>query len=501
MLKLSDYAAVLLSFLAMLALYLLLAGGLSINLGVYDRLTPLSVPEGYDPAEARESETPEAAVLCGAQADSGRTRDAAELLANLKMPYKLFSSAEEISGAAVDTVIITAERWDEIGDADALMELAGQGKKLIFSHLMTGPGSQERNRAIGVLHDRGPVEIGGVLLSEKLLIQGMVYHDSLSCSVSDVVVDGGCGKLMVEWTKEERPARDLIPLIWEKRYGEGWLYVINGGFLTGDYGMGILTGLLARTEEVFVYPVVNAKVNLLDSFPELNNPNEARIRELYSRDSNMFLRDIVWPTMVKLCEIHGLVISARMNVLPTEEFQSESDLLVSMMERRGCQVDEGPVDAGLPCVCRGHMRRAETIFQSQSSVSGMGLLVHYLDMAEVMGKNAEDPGFEWNEYSLELSKLTRELYQNTDWMDAVTLDAARERYARYMLLQPSVRLGEGRAVIETGRFDQVCYYIVRTEKKVSAELGCQVTRIGESAYLVKATSPEASVVLQEPGRS
>lgn len=501
MLKRSDYVACILSFVAMLVFYLILAGNMSVDLGIHEQLTPILMPQNYNPADAWETAEPEIAVLCGRQEEE-KVQETAGLLANLKKTYGVFSTVEEITAEQaehLDVIIVTAESWDEIGDGDALLQYAQEGKRLIFAHIMTGSDAQERNKTIGVLHDEGSTEIDGILLSEKLLIQGQVYHDNLTCTVSKVTVDARCGKLMVEWSREDKEPKDLIPLIWEKRYGEGRFYVINGDFLTGEYGLGILTGLLSCAEDVFVYPVVNAKVNLLDSFPVLDNPYEEQIRELYSRDTNMFLRDLVWPSMVKLCEVHGLVISTQMDDPPSADVQRETQALVNMIRRRGCEVAEGAREAelALPRVCSGHFRTAESIFKMQNSVSGQGLAVHYLDMTEITGENADNPDYEWNAYSLELSKLMHDIYQDTDWMDAMTLSMAEERYKRYVLLQPEIRLGEEHISIETEGFDEVCFYIVRTEKQAAAGSNCEVTQIGETAYLVKVLDREAAVLLRD----
>jgi len=503
MLKWSDYFAILLSFVGMLVFYLILSANMSINLGIFEQLTPLRIPTGYNPVSAWEETEPEIAVICGTHADGARTQDAAELLASLKKTYRLFSDVEDITAeqlSHIDVILITADRWDEIGDKETLLKYADEGKKLIFSHLMTGTGAQEWNKVIGVLHNHGSIEIKGILLSEKLMVQGMVYYDGLKNTVSDVDLDARCQKLMVEWSDDGREQKDMCPLIWEKRYGEGQIFVINGEFLNGDYGIGILTGLLSCAEDVFVYPVVNAKVNLLENFPELNNPYESQIQELYSRDTNMFLRDLVWPYLVKLCEVHRLVYSARTDGPVEADLERETQIFEEMIRRRGCQVDEGAGEAGLPQVCSGHTRNDESVFKMESSVSGMGLAVHSLDMAEITGKNSDDSAYEWNAYSLELSKLMHDLYRNADWVDAMTLERAQKRYERYLLLRPEIRLGEDHISIKTENFDEVCFYMIRAEKRAAAQNNCEVTQVGKTAYLVKVTGQEATVLLQDATR-
>lgn len=500
MLKISDYVAIVLSFVAMLVLYLIVAHNLSISLALNELLNPVSLPESYDLAAEWESDEPEFALVCGQRGSAEETNEITALVSNLKKTYKVFPTVESITddqAQSVRTIIVTATSWDQIGSADKLFQYAQEGATVIFPHLMTGRNAETLNKTLGVLDVGEGTEIEGILLSDRLMVQDGVYHDSLACSVSQVTVDSKCSKLMVEWSEEDKEQKDMIPLIWEKRHGSGALYVINGDFLNERYGMGILTGLLSCANDVFIYPVINAKVNFLDSFPQLDNPYEDRLQDMYSRDSNMFVRDIVWPYMVKLCEMNGLVITAHTESQPSPEVKDKFQGLVDMMERRGCEVIVGEDEPGsqVPYTVEGFTRSGESIFGVQCGVSGMALVSHYLDISQIMGTNADDPLYEWNTYSTELSKLMDEIYQDTEWVDAVTLSTAEERYKRYVMMQPEFDQADDGITIKTGNFDKMCFYLVRTEKPVSAGSNCEVTKVGEGAYLVKALDQEATLSL------
>lgn len=500
MLKISDYVAIVLSFVAMLGLYLIVAHNLSISLALNELLNPVSLPESYDLAAEWESEEPEFAVVCGQQINAEETNEITALVSNLKKTYKVFPIVEDITDAQaqfVSTIIVTADTWEQVGNVDKLFQYAQEGVTVIFPHLMMGHNAEALNKTLGVLNIGESTEIKGILLSDKLMVQDAIHHDNLTCSVSRVTVDSRCSKLMVEWSDEEKEQKDLIPLLWEKRHGSGAFYVVNGDFLNERYGMGVLTGLLSCANDVFVYPVVNAKVNLLDSFPQLDNPYEDRLQAMYSRDSNMFVRDVVWPYMVKLCEMNELVITAHLENQPSAAMQQKFQALVDMMERRGCEVTigEDEADFPVPYTVEGFTRSGESFFGVQCGVSGMALVSHYLDASEIMGMHADDPLYEWNTYSMELSKMMDEIYQDTEWVDAVTLSTAEERYKRYVMMQPEFDQADDSITIKTGSFDKMCFYLVRTEKPVSAGSNCEVTKVGEGAYLVKALDQEATLSL------
>ncbi len=504
MLKISDYIAMMLSFLAMLIFYLIFAGSLSVNLGVSNSLETLELPEDFQVVRESNVEEPVYAVICGGQGESEKTKNIIQMLSNLKKEYAVFSTVDEINSKqaeALETILVTAEGWDEVGDKELLFKyVEEEGKNLIFTSLPEGTETEEYDKAIGILEKGDIVPIEGIMLFEGMFIQDdMVYYEELETDVQKVSVDARCKKLMVEKAEAAVKQKDLIPLIWQKRYGEGCFFVVNGDFFTMEKGMGILTGILCQTEEEFIYPVVNAKVNLIDSFPELDNPYESQIKSMYSRDTYMFLRDIVWPAIVKLGESDTLIFSARINKPVKEKNREDYNYLADLLKKRGYEIDESfeEKELKLPFVSAGHQRNSEEIVKMQSSISGWGLATHYLDLSQVMGRNAGKPEYEWSSYSLELFKLSYDLYKDTDWMDALTLSQALERYKRYLLINPHITKGKGQITVETENFHDLCFYMIRTEKTVLAGEGYEAKKVGENAYLIRALQEKIVIGLEE----
>lgn len=504
MLKISDYIAMMLSFLAMLIFYLIFAGSLSVNLGVSNSLETLEMPEDFSVIRESNVEEPVYAVLCGGQGESEKTQNLIHMLSNLKKEYAVFSTVDEINSKQAETlktILVSAERWDEIGDKELLFKYVDEeGKNLIFTSLPEGTETEEYNKVIGILEKGEIVPIEGIMLFEGMFIQDdMVYFEELETDVQKVSVDARCKKLMVEKAEENVKQKDLIPLIWEKRYGKGCLFVVNGDFLTMEMGMGILTGILCQTEEDFVYPVVNAKANLIDSFPELDNPYDNQIKNMYSRDTYMFLRDIVWPSIVKLGESDTLIFSTRINQPVKEKDRKNYNYLADLLKKRGYEIDESleEKELELPFVSAGNQRNSEEIVKMQSNISGWGLATHYLDISQVMGRNAGKPEYEWSGYSLELSKLFYDLYKDTDWMDAMTVSQAMERYKRYLLLNPVITGEKKQITIKTENFNDSCFYIIRTEKTVLAGDGYEAKKIGKNAYLIRVLQNKIVIGLEE----
>ena len=78
------------------------------------------------------------------------------------------------------------------------------------------------------------------------------------------------------------------------------MYVVNGDYLTGQMGAGILTGFAADTEEVYVYPVVNAQVSVVENYPVMADENPEVMEREYGQNSSIVFRDILWPSIVAI---------------------------------------------------------------------------------------------------------------------------------------------------------------------------------------------------------
>ena len=81
---------------------------------------------------------------------------------------------------------------------------------------------------------------------------------------------------------------------------------------------GLLLALLGQLQGPLLYPVVNARVFALESFPLPADVNSAFLREVYLRSGRSFLRDLWWNDMVRFSRISGIPITAASSVAVPE---------------------------------------------------------------------------------------------------------------------------------------------------------------------------------------
>ncbi|WP_313992995.1 DUF2194 domain-containing protein [uncultured Selenomonas sp.] len=87
-----------------------------------------------------------------------------------------------------------------------------------------------------------------------------------------------------------------VPLLWRTPLGAGQVYVYNGVERDDKTNLGVYTAMMAHCGQDTVYPVVGAKIFVLDDFPApVPEGDFARIYDELGVDTETFYRKIWWP--------------------------------------------------------------------------------------------------------------------------------------------------------------------------------------------------------------
>lgn len=209
--------------------------------------------------------------------------------------------ADVLEGAKA--IIVTTDSLTSLGDFDAIMSKVKNGTNIFFAALPQ-EGSTLYDRycsAIGIVSRRGYAEIEGFQAFEGLYAQGKIICYDYPLEVEDIRVDATCRKYIFEYSADPNAAQDeMVPLLWRTVYGNGQICVLNADFMEHAYSVGLCIAVLCSMETDYAYPIVNAKVNYIDSFPFLSYENGDNMLRFYNRDSQSFIRDQAWPSLVTM---------------------------------------------------------------------------------------------------------------------------------------------------------------------------------------------------------
>lgn len=272
-----------------------------------------------------------------------------------KKEYCYYSSLSEAaadeSGAGFLIVDGSSLRSDE--DAQALETLAEQGRNVVVSELPDVDVLKENDslrQRLGILEIvEDEITVDGFKLFAGLIIGGETVYDDYKQKMPYARLDDSVTAYAVAQSDEawiqDVENEDLPAIIWRYAPDTGKVYVVNGDYLTGQMGAGILTGFAADTEEVYVYPVVNAQVSVVENYPVLADENPEVMEKEYGQDSSIVFRDILWPSIVAI--FYDTNDSMTVTSSPRLDYEQDGELNDSLLQFYYEQITKETGEIGL----------------------------------------------------------------------------------------------------------------------------------------------------------
>ncbi len=223
-------------------------------------------------------------------------------------------------------VIIDSSSVDFDKDLDCFKAFIDSGVSMVFANLpdtQTIKDNKELRDFFGisvVLEDC--ITVDGIKLFSGFLLGGEVIYEptkeseekrqDLDLTMPWYSLSGGTKTYMVGilddyFDEDYEYKNDMYPaVIWRNSKGDGQIFCINGDYLSDTMGIGILSACIYELSSYQLYPIVNAQNTLLASFPVLTDENSEEMLELYSRHSNAFQSEVIWPTLIGFREKNNL---------------------------------------------------------------------------------------------------------------------------------------------------------------------------------------------------
>lgn len=121
---------------------------------------------------------------------------------------------------------------------------------------------------------------------------------------------------------ESLEAEELPAVIWRAPAKESHTYVVNGDYMEGACGLGLLSAIWADGKDCEIYPVVNAQNLVAVNYPGLARENEAEIQGLYGQGLDRLFRDRVWPVFIAAYRQNALGLTCML--APQYDYEDEN---------------------------------------------------------------------------------------------------------------------------------------------------------------------------------
>lgn len=242
------------------------------------------------------------------------------------------SSGTELSPPAArlpDAVIVEGGGLDLKTQLDCLLEWNRQGVTLIFAGLPPVAQLQKYPQfqtLLGIQSlTKASVRLEAIRLFSGFLLGGeRIYSQRTRQDPLEMDLDSEApwfqltpetkvylmGQVSVgELPEQEYRNERLPPLLWRRTLNGANVFVVNGDYLSGCTGIGILSAVMAEDLPYYLYPVVNAQVLTVANFPGMADENRDALVPRYGRGQKALVRDLLWPSLESMSETNGFPMS------------------------------------------------------------------------------------------------------------------------------------------------------------------------------------------------
>lgn len=257
-------------------------------------------------------------------------------------------------------VLIDSGHVNFATETEVLAGLVEAGVPLIFCNLPETAVLMENQALTGLLGisqiREEPAQAEGIHLFSGFLLGGEAIYkvqspkeaekQDLELNIPWYMTGKGTKTYMVGMLDEKKFKREEFPrIIWRNNCGNAMVFAVNGEYLSGLTGLGLLDAMVYEMETYEIYPVVNAQNMLLVDFPVLAPENAAGMDRVYSRSPEAAMRDVMWPGIAAMSLKNKLRLTCLVNAKYdyTDAAQPQGDELPFYLQ----QLRESSAEAGI----------------------------------------------------------------------------------------------------------------------------------------------------------
>lgn len=227
-------------------------------------------------------------------------------------------SAED--GIVPEVVLLDAEAISLDADIPVIRRYAErEGISFVFANLPDA-STIARNRSFMELLGIAQVveeqtQLDGIHLFKGFLLGGEVIYEvnekdkerqDLEFTVPWYRTAYSTKTYMMGMKEDETLKNEQLPsIIWRNSVGKGRIFVVGNGYMKGELGLGLLSGIASEMKSFELYPVVNAQNVTAANLQGFSRENQEILNILYSRDQAGLLKDIILPDLYAMMEQCG----------------------------------------------------------------------------------------------------------------------------------------------------------------------------------------------------
>lgn len=149
----------------------------------------------------------------------------------------------------------------------------------------------------------------------------------------------------------------------------------------------------------------------------------------------------------------------------------------------------------IPVITEGFSYSDEDLFKLHSTVTALGVIIHGIDMSEIIYPENEDEN--WSNVFKDLTSSVDTYWADYKNIDSLNISNVSSRVSRYLDITPNITTDEKGIIMSIDGFDEEAYFMFRTQKVVTGIDNGTITKVEDGAYLIYATDSKVKIALQE----
>ena len=212
--------------------------------------------------------------------------------------------------------------------------------------------------------------VGGEAVYKVVYPEDEKYQD-LNLEMPWYITAEGSKSYIVGMLNEDEYDRERFPrIVWRYSGGNTKVFAVNGDYMKGLEGLGLLDLFVYESSDYALYPVVNAGSTILADMPGFTDENSAALNEAYSRDSSSAGREIFLPGIISSASRNGFVPTFML--ITKYDLESDAATDMSPLDFYLQQINEINGEAGLSLrSAQGQALEDKLAFDTQT-IAGTG---------------------------------------------------------------------------------------------------------------------------------
>lgn len=217
--------------------------------------------------------------------------------------------------------------WMQESEIGFLTECVEQGTHLVFSSLpdvSVIKRSRQIRKLLGIREvKRTETTVEGIHLYGGFLLGGeMVYttdkkeerkFQDMELTFPWYSLSSGTKVYMKGIPEDEEVDTEDYPVvIWRKSFGSAYVFAVNGGYMEGMTGLGLLSAMSSEMYQYEIYPVVNAQSIVLAGYPSLADENRKVMQKYYERSMPLLHQESIWPNITTALQDYEIGLTCMM---------------------------------------------------------------------------------------------------------------------------------------------------------------------------------------------